>query len=1031
MIEAAQGTRIPAGCSYSTVLADMDFETYSSAGYVYHPEIEKWVPLNTSGKAGLSAVGASVYSEHESTEVLSLAYNLKLGDGAKLWIPGMPPPLDLFEHLANGGLIEAWNSLFEYYIWLNVCAPRMGWPELPLHQLRDAMAKSRTFSLPGALADAGKATGIANQKIKGGTALLNKFSKPRKPTIKDKRLRILPHEDPQKGAELYAYNLGDIKAESDMSAICPDLSPDELDLWLLDQTINTRGMYIDVEAMRSCKNIVEQALAKYNKELIKITGGACENANKLAKMQEWICTQGINLPDMTADTLKDALNGPLPANVRRVLEIRQNLGSASVKKLFALDRRLSKDGRLRDMFAFYAAHTGRWTGQGPQPQNLPNSGPDVYSCPCGRHYGAHRHDCPHCGREAPPESIGWCMEAVWDALAVIDGGTLDYVEDCFGDALPLISGCLRALFSAAPGHELICSDYSAIEAVVLAVIAKEEWRIEVFRTHGMIYEMSASKITGVPFEEFVAYKERTGEHHPFRKKIGKVSELACFGLDTLVLTPRGYVEIVDIKLSDKLWDGIEWVIHSGVVLRGRRDVITVDGVKVTPDHPVSINGSWTAAKLLVSRKNILTRALATGSANLPCCALNSIDTVKAQLCNAPAGTPPTSQRSQISASESLLAAVNAGVKNLAIHTSNFINVTRIYSRMMNTVDVYLIGFLRLKADAITRKIGCTPTMEAVGLKCARLGEKTPEPSYPTSLLYRVLTSLNSIWTGQILTGIMNPVIFDSSLEAQTHLTSGPSLPCRKESTSLNTVYDIANAGPLHRFTIKTKSGHLLVHNSGYQGSVGAWKQFGADKHFNSDEEILAAVRVWRKDNPMIVKFWYGLEDAAKSAIHSPGESFSYSPTGSFVQGDITFGVRDDVLYCQLPSGRSLKYHKPRLTPGRTDWGKDKIDISYMGQNNDSTKGPIGWLRRDTYGGKLTENVVQAIARDLLAFALQNLERAGYPIVLHVHDEPVSEVPEGHGSIEEFERIASATPPWANGWPVKVSGGWRGKQYRKD
>jgi len=90
----------------------------------------------------------------------------------------------------------------------------------------------------------------------------------------------------------------------------------------------------------------------------------------------------------------------------------------------------------------------------------------------------------------------------------------------------VISGCLRGLFSAAPGKEFICSDYSAIEAVVIAALAGEEWRLEVFRTHGKIYEMSAAKISGVPFEEIIAYKKTHGQHHPLRKKIGKVAELA-------------------------------------------------------------------------------------------------------------------------------------------------------------------------------------------------------------------------------------------------------------------------------------------------------------------------------------------------------------------------------------------------------------------------------------------------------------------------------------------------------------------------
>lgn len=184
-------TRLPSGCGFSTVLPDMDFETYSEAGYYFDETAKKWKSITKSPPHGIGAVGAAAYAEHPSTEVLSLAYNLKDGLGARLWLPGMPPPTELFDHIAAGGLLEAWNSAFEWHIWENVCK-RMGWPPLPYWQLRDAMAKSRAFSLPGALGKAAKVLEVTDQKIDDGKRLLNKFSKPRNPTKKDDRRRIRP-----------------------------------------------------------------------------------------------------------------------------------------------------------------------------------------------------------------------------------------------------------------------------------------------------------------------------------------------------------------------------------------------------------------------------------------------------------------------------------------------------------------------------------------------------------------------------------------------------------------------------------------------------------------------------------------------------------------------------------------------------------------------------------------------------------------------------------------------------------------------
>ena len=120
------GTQIPAGCGFSTVLPDLDFETYSEAGCIWNGT--SWVAPIGATKKGIAAVGAVVYSEHPSTEVLSLSYDLKDSLGPRLWIPGMAPPVELFQFIQAGGLLEAWNCIFEYWIWKNVCTARMGWP---------------------------------------------------------------------------------------------------------------------------------------------------------------------------------------------------------------------------------------------------------------------------------------------------------------------------------------------------------------------------------------------------------------------------------------------------------------------------------------------------------------------------------------------------------------------------------------------------------------------------------------------------------------------------------------------------------------------------------------------------------------------------------------------------------------------------------------------------------------------------------------------------------------------------------------
>jgi len=741
------GHKLVAGMGYSTVIADFDFETYSAAGYLWDEQTQKFHPPLNAKVKGLPTIGAAAYAEHPSTEVLSMAYDLKDGKGPRLWVPGDNPPSALFEHLARGELLEAWNVGFERWIWTKVCVSKYGWPPLPFNQLRCAAAKSRSFALPGSLDPAGIVLDVKNKKNRDGKRLIDKFSMPRNPTKHDKRIRITPQEDRKDADNLYSYNLQDIAAEAEISSLIPDLSPSELEFWLCDQAINFRGVQLDQPVISNCISIIEQAYTKYDREVKILTNGKVNAVSEIAKLRDWMMGRCVSAPTLDAEVVSELLTiESLDPDVRRVLEIREMLGSSSVKKVYSMANQSTSRGRVHDLFIYHQARTGRAAGSGPQPQNLPNSGPMVSLCHCGRHNPSGANSCLWCGSVNLVNNVEWSPGAVSDALETMATGNLELMEYHWGNAIEIISACLRGMFIPAPGHDLICSDYSAIEAVVLAELAGESWRQEVFRTHGKIYEMSASKITGISFEDLIKHKKDTGNHHPMRKKVGKVAELA----------------------------------------------------------------------------------------------------------------------------------------------------------------------------------------------------------------------------------------------------------------------------------------------SGYQGWIGAWKQFGADEFFN-DEQIKQAILAWRKASPAIVEFWggqkknwqphfYGLEGAAVQAVLYPGQTFEHR--------GITYVVKQNILYCKLLSGRYLTYHRPEVTPNTMPGREGTLSLSFEGWNTNPKYGYMGWGRMNTYGGKLTENVVQATSRDILAHAIVNLEKARYPVVLHVHDEIVAEIPEGYGSVEEFERIMSSLPQWAAGWPVKANGGWRGKRYAK-
>jgi DNA polymerase bacteriophage-type len=175
---------------------------------------------------------------------------------------------------------------------------------------------------------------------------------------------------------------------------------------------------------------------------------------------------------------------------------------------------------------------------------------------------------------------------------------------------------------------------------------------------------------------------------------------------------------------------------------------------------------------------------------------------------------------------------------------------------------------------------------------------------------------------------------------------------------------------------------------------------------------------WRARHPSTVELWRGLEDAAREAVQNPGTIATY--------GRISYIVRRGFLWCRLPSGRCLAYGSPRIEDRKTPWGDTKPSVTALGVDSVTKR----WTRFALYGGLLTENCVQAVARDLMAYGMLQVEDAGFPVVMTVHDEAVADVPEGHGTLAEFERLLCALPDWAAGLPV-VASGWEGQRYRKD
>ena len=227
---------------------------------------------------------------------------------------------------------------------------------------------------------------------------------------------------------------------------------------------------------------------------------------------------------------------------------------------------------------------------------------------------------------------------------------------------------------------------------------------------------------------------------------------------------------------------------------------------------------------------------------------------------------------------------------------------------------------------------------------------------------------------------------------------------------------------------------------GYGGWIGAWKNFGADKYFNSDNEVKRDVLRWREKSPEIVEMWggqfrqtgprlsdghpelYGLEGAAIWAIQNPNRSAHYRQIGYLYDGGS--------LHCQLPSGRLIRYHRPKLIIQPGEWGRPpEYKITFWGFNTSTLKGKRGWICMETYGGRMFENTDQGTCGDIQAEALVRMEQEGWRPVMHTHDEGVAEVPVDGPDHTQLKQLFEVRPSWCRSWPIRADG-WSGPRYKK-
>lgn len=519
-------------------ITHLDFETFSNAGYKFDFLNKKFITASIdtgSTKRGLGLVGAWVYAEHPSTEVLTCSFTLP--DGTRYrWSPGHPNPTNLFTAVLSGaGALYAANSLFEYCIWNWVCREKYGWPPLPLSRTFDVLGAALANGLPGNLEHAVKAARLPVEKDIKGNALMRKLSCPRNPTKNNPDVRIY-RENNDEWLRLDKYCDQDVIAEIALANSLIPLSPLEKEVWYLDQKVNCRGVGVDVELARKCYGLYELAKEDGNAQATTLTRGAVSSLSQNRVLLEFLQKNLANahlpkLKSLEKKSLKkyyDTHEGQLPALAKDLIKLRQTFSGSAPSKIPTLLAHTAKDRRVHGVYQFCGApRTKRFAGRGPQPQNFPSGGPAYKTCPhCGLYQNHKNKNCVNCATDLTEiRSSEWDHLATEQAIKAVHNSTYTELRRIWGDVVTLISGILRALFIPGRDYVYLNSDFSSIEGVIMACVAGEQWVIDVFFGDGKLYEHTASKMFNVPVEELLEHKKKTGAHHSLRKP-GKVAVLA-------------------------------------------------------------------------------------------------------------------------------------------------------------------------------------------------------------------------------------------------------------------------------------------------------------------------------------------------------------------------------------------------------------------------------------------------------------------------------------------------------------------------
>ena len=949
-------------------------------------DTETYSPESLSGGSG---VGAYKYAEHPEAAVALTAYALDDAPVRVLGEPGDDPDEwgeyeRFFEMLQDPGVLKvAHNASFDrVQLSAYVCGRGTGWFLHPA-QWADTMHIAALSGLPRGLDALAAALGVEG-KDSAGPALIRRFAVPQRATKKRAAGRIYGFQEPEKWAEYEHYCAQDVETlrdvwhalEADPYAVTPPEGV-ERDVEVASELVNDLGLPVDRSLVTDGIAAERRARTALYGQLQEVTG--LENPASTAQLTAWLkesCDRLADLPDVRRKTLEALLDDSdgMPDRVVTALRLRVDLARTSGRKLHVLDRATGAHDRIRGCFQYAGAHTGRWAGRLAQPQNLP--------------------------REQLP--AGESVEGVQAAVRR-------------GEQVPqtTVAALIRPAISQPPSTSILVCDYSSIEAIVLAWLAREQWVVDAYREQRDLYVETAARMS-----------QAVG--HEMTRQEGKVALLGCIARGTPVLTDCGEVPIEKVTARHRVFDGHTFVEHGGVIYKGQRRVIRYGGLEATPDHEVwaEIDGKsrkvrfgyaaargarpvhprpsgaavWLGEDHPVGGQSLVQAPRRVRVRSLHGLRPRSLDQLQQPQAGGEQGLPVVLEPAR----SPEVGLQEAGSRDVSVHEpgeSGLVSIRRPGHHLRLRVDRGSCGLGHGAYTSPGPRIGARPNRQrsrvrarksAVGHSSGKLRESRMHTAGRISAGRMALLGKHrpeKAQRGALARGDYRAGRARGHREAQVLARYRKTAP----------VYDIANAGPHHRFV----AAGVLVHNCGYGSGPTGLRTFAGPGP--TDEQLRAQVDAWRAANPAITALWRRLEEEFKGG------------------GPIIGAPQRDVRVLHLPSGRCLTYRGVHATLNR--WGQPSAAFYDPGKKHDV----------ETYGGRLAENLTQAVARDVLAAALVRLQGAGFKVVGHVHDEVIIEGPgswvdadgmptlEGGRAFAEVRRLMTEPNPWSTSLPLRAAG----------